>query len=183
MESTYVSDSSYSTTPLKSDGGQNAVPRRQVYDRNSSNPYKTPIRYKVNQIIKGNLSKPNAYRNNVIEKMPIYSPPPKNISFVKNPFEHARLLKERLSQPICSPSIFQTVVSPSQVIIYIYLLYDQYALMSVTFFHYRLRSLVGALKISLHFDLLKLTKIHHKILIHGLVLQLKMKPKKPLTSK
>lgn len=115
MDSTYISDDSYTTTPLKSEGNSSAVARRQVYDRNSSNPYKTPIRCKVNQIIKGNLTKPNAYRNNVIEKMPIYSPPPKNVSFVKNPFEHARLLKERLSQPICSPSLFQSVVSPSEV--------------------------------------------------------------------
>lgn len=114
MDSTYISDDSYSTTPLKSEGSSSTIARRQVYDRNSSNPYKTPIRCKVNHIIKGNLTKPNAYKNSVIEKMPIYSPPPKNISFVKNPFEHARLLKERLSQPICSPSIFQTVVSPSQ---------------------------------------------------------------------
>lgn len=117
MDSGNSSENRYTTTPLKSEGNS-FVARHQLLSR-GGNPYKTPVQqHRLNSTAEFKLSKAKSYRNVIIEKMPIYSPPPKNISFIKNPFEHAKFLKEKLSQPICSPSLFKAVSSPAQVFLY-----------------------------------------------------------------
>ncbi|EEB17944.1 hypothetical protein Phum_PHUM494530 [Pediculus humanus corporis] len=86
--------------------GSSFLVRHQLLNTNS-NPYKTPVQNRFNSSTDLKLSSRKPYKSVIIEKMPIYSPPSKSISFVKNPFEHARLLKDRLSQPLCSPSLFK----------------------------------------------------------------------------
>ncbi|KAK6639801.1 hypothetical protein RUM43_008076 [Polyplax serrata] len=107
-------DTKYTTTPLKSVGNSITIRQQLSGLIKGGNPYKTPVQNRLNSGGDVKLSKTKSYRNVVIKKMPTYSPPSKNVSFVKNPFEHAKLLKERLSQPLCSPSLFKTVSSPAQ---------------------------------------------------------------------
>lgn len=116
MDSNESSESQYTTTPLKSVEGSSFLVRHQLLNTNS-NPYKTPVQNRFNSSTDLKLSRRKPYKSVIIEKMPIYSPPSKSISFIKNPFEHARLLKDRLSQPLCSPSLFKAVSTPTKVFI------------------------------------------------------------------
>lgn len=113
MDSAEISDEKYTTTPIRSDDGDSSSSRRQIFDR-GSNQYKTPVRCNESIVKRGKMPKPSSFKNSSFKKMPIYSPPT-DVGHVRNPFEHARFLKERLSQPMCSPSLFEKRTSPIKV--------------------------------------------------------------------
>lgn len=92
----------YKTTP---NGTKKSFLKRKTFDRSILHPYSSNMEMNSTALAPGSI----------LDKMPLYTPPKNSNKIVKNPFEQPWFLKEKLSQPICSPSLFQKVISPINV--------------------------------------------------------------------